>query len=158
MKTHSNERPCPCGSRQPLAACCGRYHAGEPAPTAEALMRSRYSAFVLKDSDYLARTWHPSTRPQSIDLDHTPQWTGLEIRAVEGGGAVDDSGTVEFVARYRTASGLGAQHETSRFRRENGHWLYVDGTIHPPASAPSGGRNAPCPCGSGLKFKRCCGR
>jgi len=121
-------------------------------------MRSRYSAFVLRDIDYLARSWHPSTRPESFDLDHTPQWTGLEIRATSGGSGMDDTGTVEFVARYRNSSGIGVQHETSRFVREDGHWLYVDGTIHPPVTAPAGGRNAPCSCGSGLKFKRCCGR
>ncbi len=138
--------PCPCGSGQALHDCCGRYHGGEAAPTAEALMRSRYSAFVLRLSDYLLDTWHASTRPLNLDIssDDTP-WLRLLIIATEGE-------HVEFAAFY---SG-GQLHERSRFLREEGRWYYLDGEILPPI-AEKAGRNAPCPCGSGKKFKRCCG-
>lgn len=77
--------PCPCGSGKVYPACCGRFHAGRPAPTATALMRSRYTAFVLGLSDYLSETWHPTTRPPSIDMDPDTQWSGLAIEEAEGG-------------------------------------------------------------------------
>lgn len=138
----------------PLAACCGRYLAGEGAPTAETLMRSRYTANVLGDGDYLRRTWHPDTRPDPLDPAVGPDWRGLEIRRTEDGGAGDETGLVEFVARFHDGRRAGVLHETSRFTRLQGRWVYVDGDIHPePAPTP---RNAPCPCGSGKKFKRCC--
>jgi SEC-C motif domain protein len=116
--------PCPCGSSLPYARCCQRWHDGEAAPTAEALMRSRYAAYVLGLNDYLLATWHPTTRP--TELDDTPlRWLGLEVRRH----TVEDEAhaTVEFVARYR-ADGRGHRlHETSRFVREDGRWYYVDG-------------------------------
>jgi len=117
-------------------------------------MRSRYSAYVLKRSDYLADTWHPSTRPASLDLhSDTTSWQCLRIVATEKGGAGDSEGTVEFTADY-----LGGQlHERSRFLREGGKWFYLDGEMLPPLTAGKVGRNDPCPCGSGKKFKRCCG-
>lgn len=112
------------------ADCCGPLHAGERgAATAEALMRSRYSAFVHGDVDYLLATWHPSTRPTALDLDPATRWLGLEVRRhVQEG----DAATVEFVARSRTR-GASAQrlHEVSRFVREHGRWLYVDGDFPP---------------------------
>lgn len=152
------ERPCPCGSGRPFAECCGTYLAGVPAPTAEALMRSRYTAYALGDAEYLLRTWHRATRPTQIDTTGAPRWSGLEIRAVEGGGPGDERGTVEFVARFVEGGRAGALHETSRFVRQSGEWYYAEGTLHaaPPEPAKVG-RNAPCPCGSGRKFKRCCG-
>ncbi|MBI2308542.1 MAG: SEC-C domain-containing protein [Rhodocyclales bacterium] len=117
---------CPCGSGRPYARCCGRWHAGEPAPTAEALMRSRYAAYVLARHDYLLATWHASTRPPALD-DAPTRWLGLEVKRHEQHG--DDSAIVEFVARYR-ADGRGHRlHETSRFVREDGRWYYVDGDI-----------------------------
>jgi SEC-C motif-containing protein len=120
-------------------------------------MRSRYTAFVLGEAGYLARTWHSSTRPDPLDLAGGPRWVGLSILTTEGGGPGAEEGKVEFAARYREARGEGVLHETSRFVREEGRWVYLDGVIHP-AVRTRAGRNDPCPCGSGRKFKQCCGR
>jgi SEC-C motif domain protein len=121
-------RPCPCGTGLPLAGCCGRLHDGTaPAATAEQLMRSRYSAFVLGDAGYLLTTWHPTTRPRSLDLDPDVRWAGLEILRTTGGSMLAAEGTVEFRARYVRAGRAGAQHENSRFVREDGRWYYLDG-------------------------------
>lgn len=127
--------PCPCGLAAPLAQCCGRYHAGDAAPTAEALMRSRYSAYVLGLRDYLLATWHPTTRPEQLDLDDAPRWLGLEVkRAVQKNpdNAAFDPGptaTVEFVARYKIGGRAHRLHEISRFVREDGAWYYLDGDL-----------------------------
>jgi SEC-C motif-containing protein len=120
---------CPCGSGRAYADCCGRYHAGEHAPDAEALMRSRYSAFVKGLEPYLLATWHPSTRPATLDLDAAPrpQWLGLAVKAHTPLDA--DHATVEFVARYKLNGRAFRLHETSRFERVDGRWLYVDGEI-----------------------------
>ena len=120
--------PCPCGSGKVYPACCGRFHAGRPAPTATALMRSRYTAFVLGLSDYLSETWHPTTRPPSIDMDPDTQWSGLAIEETEGGNAWDTEGTVQFKATFVSPDGLGVLHERSRFVLEDNRWYYVDGT------------------------------
>lgn len=99
------------------------------APTAEALMRSRYTAYVRRDLPYLLRTWHPSTRPAALGLDHTA-WLGLEVIAADAGGPDDDAGVVTFVASYEGADGsVETLRETSRFVREDCSWLYVDGDI-----------------------------
>ncbi len=121
--------PCPCGSGARLEACCGRYHAGPQhlqAPTAEALMRSRYSAFVAGLADYLLATWHPSTRPPALAPDEAGlKWLGLEVKRHT---IVDaDHATVEFVARSKLGGRAHRLHELSRFVREDGHWYYVDG-------------------------------
>jgi SEC-C motif-containing protein len=119
---------CPCGGGAPYRACCGRWHDGPlrlAAPDAEALMRSRYSAYVLGLVPYLLDTWHPSTRPASLDLDPATKWLGLEVRSHVRAG--DDRATVEFVARCRERGRGVRLHETSRFVREAGRWLYVDG-------------------------------
>lgn len=123
---------CPCGSEQPYVACCEPWHegltAGHYAPTAEALMRSRYSAYVMRRPDYLLATWHGSTGPGEMELQPV-KWLGLTVRhAAEQG----DAGVVEFVARFRPAHGGPAErlHELSRFVREGGQWWYVDGD-HP---------------------------
>ncbi|MFH9007826.1 YchJ family protein [Streptomyces afghaniensis] len=117
-------RSCPCGLPQAYEACCGRYHSGSAAaPTAEALMRSRYSAFVKGDAGYLLRTWHPRTRPGTLELDPRMRWTGLEILDASDGSAFHSAGTVEFRASYRG----GSLHERSRFERVDGAWVYVDG-------------------------------
>ena len=131
--------PCPCG-RTPrsgkalaLEACCGRYlddFDNTPAPDAESLMRSRYSAFVLGRTDYLRNTWHISHRPAHVGPDEGTRWLGLEVKAHSATGA--DHAEVEFVARYRPAVGSGPAvriHEKSRFVRENGRWYYVDGDL-----------------------------
>ncbi|MEN9314888.1 MAG: hypothetical protein RIS35_1281 [Pseudomonadota bacterium] len=123
---------CPCGRPLAYADCCGRWHAGAPAPDAESLMRSRYSAFVLGLDDYLIATWHPTTRPASVaDPDRAiTRWLGLEVRRA-GPETVDADGVgharVEFVARCRIGGRGHRLHEDSRFVREDGRWYYVDG-------------------------------
>lgn len=121
--------PCPCGSSLGYAACCQPLHQGLAAPGAEALMRSRYTAYVLGLTAYLMATWHPSTRPESLDLNETPapQWLGLTLKAHQQ--QSDTRATVEFVARYRVQGKAHRLHETSRFVLENGQWYYVDGEI-----------------------------
>ncbi len=146
---------CPCDSGLDYAACCDGFHRGVELPaTAEKLMRSRYSAYVLKHSSYLHDTWHLSTRPAALDIstDET-LWLGLTILGCEQGGEHDSEGRVEFVAHYRG----GQLHEKSRFIREGGRWFYLDGAILPPVAVTKPGRNEPCPCGSGKKYKKCCG-
>lgn len=124
---------CPCGSGETLGLCCGRYLTGlgqgQAAPTAEALMRSRYSAFALGDTDHLLASWHPSTRPGDLELEDGTRWLHLSIDATERGGPFDTSGIVEFTAVYRSSAGRGEQHERSRFLREDGRWFYVDGEV-----------------------------
>ena len=125
---------CPCGhvdAKKRIASyadCCGRFvdhlsHA--PAPDAQHLMRSRYSAFVLTRADYLLTTWHSSTRPASLDFDAGAKWLGLEVRDHKVTGAA--TAEVEFVARYRVDGRAVRLHERSRFVREDGRWFYVDG-------------------------------
>jgi SEC-C motif domain protein len=124
--------PCPCGSGSPYEDCCGRYHHGPlqwQAPTAQALMRSRYSAYVLGLHDYLLGTWHASTRPASMEPDPPGlKWLGLEVKTVRQQDSV--RATVEFVACSKLAGRARRLHETSRFVREGGHWFYVDGDLH----------------------------
>ncbi|WP_405815227.1 YchJ family metal-binding protein [Streptomyces sp. NBC_01390] len=117
---------CPCGLAETYEKCCGRFHRGEAAaPTAETLMRSRYSAFVKRDEPYLLRTWHPRTRPAGIPFDPGMRWTGLEIIETGAGTAFHTTGTVTFRASYQG----GALRERSRFERVDGAWVYVDGDI-----------------------------
>lgn len=120
---------CPCGSDRAYAVCCAPLHAGEPAPTAEALMRSRYSAYALGLEDYLLRSWHRSTRPAAMNLARerpAPRWHGLKILRYQPVDA--DNAFVEFVARYKVGGGpMQRLRELSRFRREDGHWFYVSG-------------------------------
>jgi SEC-C motif-containing protein len=120
--------PCPCGRRTRYTHCCGPLHDGGVAPTAEALMRSRYSAYVMKREDYLLATWHPSTRPASLNLAAqlpAPTWLGLDVKRHREDG---EQAVVEFVARLRYGGGKAQRmHEISRFVREHGRWYYVDG-------------------------------
>ena len=125
---------CPCGRHgartRPLAyaQCCGPAHTGEqPAADAETLMRSRYSSFVRGDVPYLLATWHASTRPPTLELEPGARWLGLEVRAHQR--LDEDHAEVEFVARWRVAGCAVRQHERSRFVREAGQWLYVDGDV-----------------------------
>jgi len=122
---------CPCGSTNPYPFCCGRWHAGEPAPTAEALMRSRYCAFVRRDAAYLARTSHPILRSKlnarELQASFALKWSGLEIVAVSGGGADDNEGKVHFKARFLADGREQIHDEHSRFVRIAGEWLYRDG-------------------------------
>lgn len=123
------ERPltCACGSGMPYAECCGRYHVGGSAPSAEALMRSRYTAYVAGLEDYLLASWHCSTRPASLGLKSSPQpkWIGLKVISHERQN--EDHATVEFVARYKLNGRAHRMHEISRFVREAGRWFYLDG-------------------------------
>ena len=141
--------PCPCGRLAPagpggskgksatplaFARCCGRYLAApgleaSAAPDAESLMRSRYTAFVCEQADYLQATWHASTRPADLDFEPGARWLGLQVRSHRAMG--EDRAEVEFVARYRVGGRAVRLHETSRFVREGGRWLYVDGDIRP---------------------------
>lgn len=159
---------CPCGSGRPLAACCGRFlDAGEQPETAEELMRARYTAHTRVDLDYIARTHDPASR-EDIDQEATrrwaerAEWLGLDILETRAGGPGDRTGTVEFVAHYRERGDRQRHHELASFRRdEGGHWLFVDAQTPEITTrrreGPRVGRNDPCPCGSGRKFKKCCG-
>jgi SEC-C motif-containing protein len=128
MRSIDTLTPCPCGNEAGYARCCGPLHDGAPASDAEALMRSRYSAYVLKREDYLLATWHASTRPSHLKLAAQrpePTWLGLDVQRHESEG---DRATVEFVARLRYGGGKAQRmHEVSRFVREHGRWFYVDG-------------------------------
>lgn len=120
---------CPCGSGDTYDACCGRFHRGDTAPDAERLMRSRYAAYVNENETYLLATWHPATRPASLELDASPrpQWLGLAVTSHVPLDATH--ATVEFVARYRINGRAFRLHEASRFERVDGRWLYVDGVM-----------------------------
>lgn len=120
---------CPCGLPRPYVACCGRYHDGSAvAPDAEALMRSRYSAYVLDRRDYLLTSWHASTRPPALAPPEPGQrWLGLEVRRVLQ--LDDDHAQVEFVARSKLGGRAHRLHELSRFVRDDGSWSYVDGEL-----------------------------
>ena len=151
--------PCPCGQLQPAVTCCQPYLQGQAqAPTAEALMRSRYTAYCQGNVDYLIATHHPSQRKlndrttlaQSIQQTH---WDGLAILDTQQGQPTDRKGIVEFVAAYRTPV-PGQLHERSHFVKENGRWFYLKGEMLPPLTPK---RNQPCWCGSGNKFKHCHG-
>ncbi|MQY28165.1 YchJ family protein [Nocardia aurantia] len=122
--------PCPCRSGDDFGVCCGpRLSGATPAPTAETLMRSRYTAFAVGDTGYLLRSWHPRTRPRTLALDPEQRWLSLEVLSTERGGPFDDTGVVAFRAHYRTAGTRGSLHESSRFARVDGRWVYVDGDI-----------------------------
>ena len=117
---------CPCLSGLPYDECCGRLHRGEArAATAEQLMRSRFSAFAVSDAVYLLRSWHPSTRPSSLDLDDSLRWYRLDIERVVAGGPLDTRGEVLFVAHFRSADGPGTLEEHSLFERVDGEWFYL---------------------------------
>ncbi|MDT0163959.1 YchJ family protein [Actinotalea sp. AC32] len=120
---------CPCGTGLTYDDCCGPFHAGTTAPTAEALMRSRFSAFAVGDPEYLLRTWHPDTRPTDLVLDPATRWYRLDVLHTERGRLLDDDGVVEFRAFYRSVDGSGTLHEVSRFVRAGRQWLYVDGDV-----------------------------
>jgi SEC-C motif-containing protein len=118
---------CPCGSGARFDGCCAPILRGDPAPTAEGLMRSRYTAFVVGDERHLAGSWHPGTRPATIDLDPRLRWTGLEILAASGGEAGSRRGIVEFRAGWRDGRETGVLHEASRFVFQSDRWWYLDG-------------------------------
>lgn len=164
---------CPCGSGKTFEACCGPFLSGaQNAPTPEALMRSRYTAFTKGDIAYLKKTLSKKSRADFNEADAREwsrcEWRGLEILKAEGD-------TVEFQAKYKTQGKVLEHHEVSKFAKEDGHWVFVDGDSHvheegqghnhqhhAPVQqvvreAPKTGRNDPCPCGSGQKYKKCHG-
>jgi SEC-C motif-containing protein len=158
---------CPCGSKVPYDQCCGPILAGEAqAPTARALMSARYTAFTTGDIDFLGRSLHPDHRHDHDALAtrrwaESADWIGLEIVATEGGGEEDENGEVEFIATFKEKGMVRRHHERSRFTRQDGQWFFVDGDVVVPKTqvntGPKVGRNDPCPCGSGRKYKKCCG-
>ncbi|MEV0276889.1 YchJ family metal-binding protein [Streptomyces sp. NPDC050610] len=130
--------PCPCGLDSSYRDCCGALHGGQrEAATAERLMRSRYSAFVVRDAAYLLRSWHPSTRPGGLDFDPEQRWTGLEVLGSTGGSAFHTEGTVEFRAHFSVRGHADAQHEDSRFVRDEGRWVYLGPVPSPVAVSGS---------------------
>lgn len=120
---------CPCSSGDAFDSCCGPVLQGAPAPTAERLMRSRYTAFGLEDAAHLLRTWHPTTRPEAIEFEPGLQWRRLLILDRAAGGPFDGAGVVEFEAFWRQGPDRGSLQERSRFVREDRHWYYVDGDV-----------------------------
>jgi SEC-C motif domain protein len=161
------DQPCPCGSGATLAECCGRYITGAAfAPTAEALMRSRYSAYVLGEIDWIVASHDPAGRDE-VDRSSTEKWSkearwrGLEIKSKTDGQPGDSTGQIEFVATYELGNQAVAHHEIARFKTIEDRWHYVDGDMVKPRpivrETPKVGRNDPCPCGSGQKYKKCHG-
>lgn len=157
---------CPCGSGVDYAACCEPIIRGkQPAKTAEQLMRARYSAHAKVEIDFLYESTHPDHR-EGYDHKGTRKWAekstwyGLEILDTTGGGARDKTGEVEFIARFRDKEGVRRHHERGLFEKKRGRWLFTEGEMvkSPPLNVAKVGRNEPCPCGSGLKHKKCCGQ
>jgi len=152
------EKMCPCGSGKEYQRCCGPILAQETtARTAEELMRSRYTANVEQHVEHLFASWHSTTRPKGMNIDYN-RWSELQILDTVAGGPEDDTGEVEFRALYLQGELRGVLHERSRFCREDGQWSYLDGEIlESSLTEPEKvGRNSPCPCGSGKKYKKCC--
>ncbi len=158
---------CYCGSEKPFEACCQPFLTGKAKPkTAEELMRARYSAFCTADTDYIVKTHDPDTVHQ-IDRDSTDawakqsEWRGLEILETEKGLEGDAFGRVDFVAHYSLRGNEIDHRESATFRHDGKQWFFVDGEqlAGPPIrrEAPKVGRNDPCACGSGKKYKKCCG-
>lgn len=158
--------PCPCGTGKSFGDCCEPLITGARAAlTAEELMRSRYSAYATVATGYIFETTHPDHR---ADFDEkgtrqwaeSSQWEGLEIVATQAGGPDDIKGKVEFIARYRDGEVHRTHHELADFAKLDGAWYFVDGAgVKPrPATSTKVGRNDPCTCGSGQKYKKCCGK
>ena len=125
-----NDRLCPCDSGREYDRCCGPYLAGiQKAPTAELLMRSRYTAYVEGNEDYLSETWHSDFRPDTIEAVGGEKWLGLKVRRIEAGGPEDSEGEVEFVARFKIDGEGHRLHEISRFVRLGSCWLYTSGEL-----------------------------
>ncbi len=146
---------CPCGLEQTYAECCGQYIAGTPAPTPDLLMRSRYTAFIKEDYDYIRATWHPETLPEDLGEEEPSNWVGLEI--IEW--AMDEEeveGEVEFKASLIFDNKLELLHEVSDFEKIDGKWVYHSGEFKNDGTHITKiSKSADCPCGSGKKFKRC---
>ncbi|TBR38065.1 zinc chelation protein SecC [Marinomonas agarivorans] len=161
---------CPCGSDLLYDACCGVFHnTSVTAPTAEALMRSRYSAFYLKNFNYIESTQQlpdaPDQSAQDIkEANETTQWLKLEVLETIGGQEQDEEGMVAFSAHFKEGRHTGKLQERSLFKKVNNQWFYISGEHEVKQQTPlvtpaemKLGRNEPCHCGSGKKFKKCCG-
>ncbi len=123
-----NDKKCPCGSGELFPQCCEKYLNGSAkADTAVQLMRSRYCAYIEENESYLKNTWHPDTRPESIEFESAIKWSRLRIKNTDKGGINDEQGTVEFIATYKNNGRAFQLHEISRFVRNNGDWVYLDG-------------------------------
>ena len=159
------ENDCPCESHETYANCCHSIHVGQPAKTAEQLMRARYSAYVFKNLDFIESSHDPKTLAKTdmeanADWARSTTWLNLEILSTESGTEDDDWGKVEFRAQFENQRGQNSHHEISEFRRRKGKWYFSSGKsvenrqiineVKPP------GRNEPCLCGSGKKYKKCC--
>lgn len=157
---------CPCGAGKEFSACCEPYISGaQAAPTAEALMRSRYTAFVKGRIDYLKLTLTEEQKKAFSARDtekwaRESEWLGLDIKNTEGGGPGDDRGTVEFSAQFKFSGKQQTHYEVAQFHREDGAWRYAGNIEFKGHTArrtePKIGRNDSCPCGSGKKYKKCC--
>lgn len=167
---------CPCGSEESFENCCHLFLSGEEKPkTAEALMRSRYSAYTKGDIAYIKKTLAPESQHDfdeaaSKAWAENAQWLGLSVLSTTNGQAGDKKGRVEFMVKYKEGDDIYEYHENSDFRKnEKGEWLFVDGKSHVNKEGeergsgepvvregPKVGRNDPCPCGSGKKYKKCC--
>ena len=158
---------CPCGSTNHYTECCRPLIAGERrAETAEQLMRSRYTAYVMRELAWLRESLHPGKRADYDEASsrawaEQAEWHGIEIVRTELGGPADETGMVEFLASFTVKGVRQEHHERSQFQKVGGAWYFSEGKTLPPRpvmrSGPKAGRNDPCPCGSGKKFKKCCG-
>lgn len=158
---------CPCGSASTYAACCEPIIKGtRPAETAEQLMRARYSAYVNTEMEFVFASTHPEHR-QGYDHEGTKawaensEWLGLQILSTSKGTKDDTHGEVEFVARFKEQGGVPrSHHEQGQFEKLDGRWYFTEGVMAKPMPIISNkiGRNDPCNCGSGLKYKKCCGK
>lgn len=157
---------CHCGSGLAYSDCCNPVISGaQTAATAEQLMRARYSAYVGVEMDFIFETTHPDHR-QGYDHAGTKEWAensewlGLEIVGTTKGGAEDKSGEVEFIARFRENDALREHHENAEFKKDDGRWYFTEGVMvkAKPIIVNKVGRNDPCTCGSGIKYKKCCGK
>lgn len=157
---------CPCGSGAAYADCCKPIISGtQPATTAVVLMKARYAAYVGAQMDFVFETTHPDHR-QNYDHEGTKEWAessewlGLEIVETKQGGLEDESGEVEFIARFKEKGVPRQHHEKAEFKKDNGRWYFTEGTMvkSKPVTVSKIGRNDPCTCGSGLKYKKCCGK
>ncbi len=157
---------CPCGTNIDYTACCEPFINGKKiAANAEQLMRARYSAHDKVAVEFLYQSTHPDHR---ADYDHKgtkswaekSQWLGLEVVSTNAGGADDEQGEVEFIARFRDKGVIRSHHERAHFAKVGSDWLFTEGEMikSPPVTVSKIGRNDPCGCGSGKKFKKCCGR
>ncbi len=154
---------CQCGSGLEYDQCCGLYHSGEQQPaTAESLMRSRFTAFAMRNEAYLLASWEGAKRPRRVDFSkNAVAWVRLDIVSTKKGGARDSKGMVQFKAFYLQECEEYVVNEISRFRKLRGRWYYLDGAVKSIAKVGEHADqelNALCGCGSGKKNKRCCGK